>query len=426
MAQTTEAGSTAVVEIIDSTDDPGTGGEGDQPANEASESTGTAGGLAVRFPDVIGQERITTALGRSLRNGRVPHAMLFLGDDGVGKEATALDFARALLCRGKAGEKPCEQCADCAKTRQLQHPNLKILFPLPTPKESSDDDAAGEEYTAAQQRKIDEVLAAKRNDYYAPLEVQGGREIVLEHIRTLRREFAKTSYSGEYRVVLISAADRLRVQAANAFLKLLEEPPGGAVFILTSSRESRLLATIISRCQTFRFSPLPTQLLERALIERRNVATDAAATAARLAGGSWMQAREWAEGDPGRKMEQVVGVFRVLYKYDPGKIDELVDQLSTGAAAKELPVLLELMSIWLRDVQRFDADPERYAHLGRDASLSRFAQVCAGRDFARAVEEIEQARLDIERYVQPGLVMHQLLVRIATLLFDHGPLVVSR
>jgi hypothetical protein len=87
-----------VVEIIDTPED-----SGDQHGKAPEADTGE-GDTGVRFPGVIGQERIRQALARSLVNQRVPHAMLFLGDDGVGKEATALDFARALLCRGSTGQ----------------------------------------------------------------------------------------------------------------------------------------------------------------------------------------------------------------------------------------------------------------------------------------------------------------------------------
>ena len=107
-----------------------------------------------------------------------------------------LGLARTMLCLShhrnhgtEPAKLPCEECPSCAQSRKLQHPNLRILFPLPTPKEGGED-ASRETYTDAQQKQIDGVLAAKAEDAYSPLTVPGGQEILLPHIHALRQEFS--------------------------------------------------------------------------------------------------------------------------------------------------------------------------------------------------------------------------------------------
>ncbi|MDP8208751.1 MAG: hypothetical protein P9L92_18955 [Candidatus Electryonea clarkiae] len=379
--------------------------------------------LTVHFKNLIGQEKISKVLSKALLSDRLAHAYLFLGAEGVGKEAAAIDFARALICDlspGQANEMgeiiPCEQCSSCSKSRFLQHPNLKILFPMPKPKDRSEGETS-EEYSEKQSKRIEEALDAKVENYYSPLNVDGGKEILVEHIRTLRKEFSMTAFSGNRRVVIISQTDRLRKEAANAFLKLLEEPPVGTVFILISSHESRLLSTIYSRCQAIRFPPLPGEVIKNELQEKIGVDEQQAKTATRLSYGSWYRALEWASGNPVEEIEKAVEVFRLLAKGDPGIIDAEVDKLTGRDKAGNLPRLLGLMIEWLRDVQRYDSSSDENKEQSEEEALVRFANFCSGRDFAMALEEIDQARLDLTGNVQPAVVIHTLLVSLRKILF---------
>ncbi len=384
----------------------------------------------VRFSNLIGQERVRDVLTRAANTGRIAHAYLFLGEDGSGKEAAALDFARILLCKSDAERQgvnrtnlPCESCDSCAQSRKLTHSGLRLLFPQPKPqppKESQDGIDAVEQYSTAQRKLMDAVLAAKVDDYYADLAVSGGNEILIEHIRSLRQEFRLTSYSGGWRIVLISQADKLRVQAANAFLKLLEEPPPNVVFILTSSRESRLLPTILSRCQVLRFSRIDRETLRSELMTRVKVNEAKAEAATRLANGSWKRAVEWARGDPSKETAKVVELMRDLLRGDPGKIDQLVDFWGAAARSGSFAGLLERMSLWMRDVQRYDADPGSVSEFDWDEHLIKFASFTEGRHFEDALAAIDEARLDIERHVQTSLIAHNLFYQLRRVLFSQA------
>jgi len=384
----------------------------------------------VRFPHLVGQERVKDVLTRAANTGRIAHAYLFLGEEGSGKEAAALDFARVLLCKSDAerhsinrANLPCESCDSCVQSRKLTHSGLRILFPQPKPqppKESQDGIEAVEQYSSSQRKQMDAVLSAKVDDYYSELSVSGGNEILIEHIRSLRKEFRLTSYSGGWRIVLISQADKLRVQAANAFLKLLEEPPANVVFILTSSRESRLLPTILSRCQVLRFSRTDRETLRSELMTRMKVSEAKAEAATRLANGSWKQAVEWAKGDPTKETMKVIELMRDLLRGDPGKIDQLVDYWGAASRSGSFAGLLERMSHWLRDVQRYDADPGSVSEFDWDEHLAKFASFTEGRNFEDALAAIDEARLDIERHVQTSLIAYNLFVRLRRVLFSRA------
>lgn len=381
----------------------------------------------VVFSDLVGQERIVEILARAVTGKRLPHAYLFLGPEGSGREAAALGLAKALLCssdherRGSQPDTlPCGECDSCRQSQKLAHPGLTLLFPTPKPKEASSEEQPDISYSSAQQKQIEELLKLKAEDPYTPLTVAGGQEILIEHIRALRREFRLTSYSGGWRVVIVSQADRLRVEAANAFLKLLEEPPKQVMFILTSTRESKLLPTIVSRCQILRFPPLAEGELAEELEGKLDVDPKIASSAARLAGGSWREAVRWAKEDPAGEMTKAVDMLRQLVKGDPGVIDLVTDSVAQSSAG-EFERLLVLLSKWLRDVQRYAMDPGRHEALGRDKALVKFASFTAKRDHAAAIELVEESRLDLQRNVQPGLVAHHLFMSLWKLLFAKQP-----
>jgi len=178
--------------------------------------------MVVRLSAIRGQERAVGLLRRYLETGRVPPGLLFHGEEGIGKETAALAFAASLLCRAPSGGDACGECPDCRLVRAGSHPNFLRIGP--------------------------ENLS-----------------ISIDEIRRLQEELSLKSFSDRPRVALIHPADRMTVQAANALLKTLEEPPPGAHLLLAAHRISRLPVTIVSRCQKIPFVPLPTGLVESIL-----------------------------------------------------------------------------------------------------------------------------------------------------------------
>ena len=178
------------------------------------------------FPRVLGQSRAAFMLGGFLDSGRIPSSLLFLGPQGTGKNLMALEFARALLCRPrKTGAPACGRCSDCGSIDKRNHLDLAIV------------DAqyqAGILNEDADKQKI----------------------IKVETIRHLRKDMDMHSMLGSWKVAVIEDANALNDQAANALLKILEEPLPQRLWILISSQKERLPQTVPSRCFTIPFSPL--------------------------------------------------------------------------------------------------------------------------------------------------------------------------
>ncbi|NIM01382.1 MAG: DNA polymerase III subunit delta', partial [Acidobacteria bacterium] len=182
-----------------------------------------------RFGTILGHERPLGVLSDLLERQRVPHAMLFHGPEGVGKASTARLLARALICPASG----CGKCDDCRLFDAGNHPDY-IHVRLELRKDSK-------EYR---------------------------KQIVVDQIRQVASLIGLAPRAGARRLVLIDPADKMNLEAQNALLKTLEEPPPHAVLILVASRPQVLVSTVRSRCFALGFGPLRAEELARLLESR--------------------------------------------------------------------------------------------------------------------------------------------------------------
>ncbi|MBW1980697.1 MAG: DNA polymerase III subunit delta' [Deltaproteobacteria bacterium] len=199
------------------------------------------------FADIFGQQRVIRLLQRGLRNNRLPHSMLFTGQQGVGKRLTAVTLAKVLTCQGGNRLDCCEQCSSCAKVNNNNHPDVLTL--------------------------------------------NGQKDIIkIGQIRNMQQHLRFRPLEGDWRIVILDHAEQMTMEAANALLKSLEEPPAGNLFILTAPDVTALFPTIVSRCLHLRFQPLSQTVISRYLQESHGVKVEQADEVASLAGGSLSRA----------------------------------------------------------------------------------------------------------------------------------------
>ena len=192
-----------------------------------------------------GQDAALRVIERAVRAERAPHALLLVGPARVGKTTLALDLAAGLLCLADdPGMRPCRECAACRKVEHANHPDLHR---------------------------------------FAPEGV--GQQIRVAQVHALTAELALLPLEGRFRVAIIEAAHRLNLDAQNAILKTLEEPPAAVVLVLAADDSASLLPTVVSRCARLRLGPVAPDIVAR-MLEQAGVADRAQGTAlARLAGG---------------------------------------------------------------------------------------------------------------------------------------------
>jgi len=354
----------------------------------------------VGFENIIGQKRVISILERALISKRMPHALLFHGPEGVGKEAVALELAKALFCQ--KDEIYCNTCSDCKRVGQLSHPDLVLIYPAPKQPRNEEIQAIRE--------------SMKKNPYYRA-QPWPNPSILIDMIRNLKKTVSMTSYENKGRVVLIMEAHRMTTEAANSLLKILEEPLGKLTLLLISSQANLLLPTIVSRCQKIRFDPLLWQDIENALIKREQVTAEQAKIFARMSFGSYRRALELLEEDFDQKQNLMIDVLRKVLMPD---LDILltVETLVSQQEKKTIKELIALMLVWFRDAMVMEllgneSDyKEKIINIDRQDTLKKFVSGLERIEYDQVIPKIEQAVELIDRNVYINLVLLQLLFEL--------------
>ena len=237
------------------------------------------------FSEIRGHEAPVSSLSRSIREDRVASALLFHGPSGVGKLTTALALCRGLLCED-APAGTCGRCDSCRRVSAaaLMHPDVGLLWPQPLKRKAGG--KAGEEGDDGE-REPEDRPAGPLDPHSLQEEVRQDSRLRILAGPTRRRlsELFLSPGGGRRRILLILSAERLGDVSGNILLKVLEEPPGRAIIILLCESPSALLPTLRSRCQPYRFSPIPRSVVEDFLRARAAVSADGARLIASLAGG---------------------------------------------------------------------------------------------------------------------------------------------
>jgi DNA polymerase-3 subunit delta' len=213
---------------------------------------------------LIGHDGVKSLLASAVAAGRLPHALLLAGPRGVGKQRLALWLAQLVSCERPARE-PCGECRPCRLVLTLQHPDVHWFVPLELSRKGAD---ADKQVELVAEGLAEEMAARREQPFYDP--TAGGTAGLAIHsiaaVRLLLRRVALTPAAGRRKVFIVGDAERLIPQhgtedAANALLKVLEEPPADTHVILTASDPNALLPTILSRVVLVRVARLPDSVV---------------------------------------------------------------------------------------------------------------------------------------------------------------------
>jgi DNA polymerase-3 subunit delta' len=303
---------------------------------------------------VEGHTELKATLTAATARHRLPNSLLFHGPPGVGKQRLALWLGQLLLCEQPSPDGPCDGCHPCRLAVRLEHPDLHWFFPLARPKASGDrlGDAL-EEARAAE-------LAARRAEPLRATSTDGLAGIYLAHVHVLLRSASSRPAMGQRKVFIIGDAEALVPQesspeAANALLKLLEEPPADTTVILSAADPDVLLPTIRSRLLAIRVRPLATADVERFLDAHSDATPAHIRRAARIAQGSIGRAVGFLpqKNNPGPLEDIRAGARALLEAALAGSATPRL-----AAALAESPAgargafsdTLEDLTLWLRDL----------------------------------------------------------------------------
>jgi len=310
------------------------------------------------------------AAGEKLR-----HAYLFVGPEGVGRRTLALHFARALNCQ-KAAEPGefCGQCRDCRGIQKLQHPDLSLVMPE-----------------------------------------EGHQDILIDQVRALQHTLALAPYSSAYRVALLPDFQHVTIQAQNALLKTLEEPPEKVILLLTVNDVESLLPTIVSRCEVIRLRPASLTDTQDYLQSTRGLSEDQARLIAHLSGGRIGAAIRMVEGP--RVLDSRRETIDALLNLLPARLYERfkhADDLSNPyeqAREKAAGVLPIWLSFWRDVFIRSSGSTLPLVNLGLQGEVERIASQINPQAARSLVIAHEAAMEQLERNANVRLLLEALMLR---------------
>ena len=325
------------------------------------------------FDQITGNERVKNLLRRMLDEQRVPGALLFSGEEGIGKKLFAFELARALNCRSRVGNEACGTCKDCKRITRINYP-------------TSDD--------PEEKRRIFWTDHPDVGFVQAPT-----RLFHVIQMREIEREVNNHPYEGKARVFVIDDVDKFNDQSANALLKTLEEPSPASHLILITARPAMLLPTIRSRCQQVRFSPLTASEIERYLIENKLEKGEGATLRARCAAGSLGRALADDLESYKERRETMVSVLKALaVTGDRTRLLRVAEGLSDARNKDGYEADLELLETLIRDalLVAVRGDQEQIVNLD---ILPQLEEIARGIDATRAtnwIAQVEEVREQLE------------------------------
>ena len=306
-------------------------------------------GLGIRGP--WGREALLERIGTAVTQDRLPQSLLLRGPAGTQKRELALWVGALLQCAEPGPRGPCRRCRSCRLAERLEHPDIHLHFPMPRPKRASSREKLREAIESQRLARLAEL----REDPDGTLDEEAVTGIYLAAIENVRSQAARRPAMGRRVVFIIEEADRMVPQssspeAANAFLKLLEEPPDYAYLLLTSSRPEALLPTIRSRTASLRLPPLPEDRVLEYLADSLDAEGERALAVARRAEGAVGRARRLWSSDDEAARETADRLLRAALTGSPRARHLAASRFSArGARATLLPALEELRTR-LRDL----------------------------------------------------------------------------
>lgn len=323
------------------------------------------------FREIIGHKKEIAHLEQAIRADKVSHAYIFNGDKGTGKKTLADAFAMTLQCSGE-GERPCGECHSCKQAMSGNHPDIiYVRHEKPT-------------------------------------------SIGVEDIRDqLTGDIQIRPYNGKYKIYIIADAEKMTVQAQNAILKTIEEPPAYAVIILLTTNDQIFLDTIRSRCVTLNLKPVPDERVKEYLMEQLQVPDYQADICAAFAQGNIGKAVRLASSEDFNSIK--ASAMQLIRNAGRMEISDLIDYVKEVQEYKvTIQDYLDILALWYRDMVYFKATKDFDGIVFKDEirTIRDTVKVCSYEGVEEVMKAIENAKTRLSANVNFDLTMELLFLVI--------------
>ena len=321
------------------------------------------------FQDILGHELVRDHLQKAIQYRRISHAYILSGERGIGKKSVAKAFAMTLFCE-KGGDEPCMECHACRQLLSENHPDC-IWVTHEKPASIGVDDI---------REQVNNTIGIK-------------------------------PYSSAWKLYIIDEAEKMTVQAQNALLKTIEEPPEYAVIMLLTTNQDLFLPTILSRCIQLKLKPLQDQLVSDYLVRKFGVAEERADVYAAFSRGILGRALDIAASDAfGDMIRDILTILKEIHQMDTGQMLDCVRHLVNDYP--NLEEVLDLMQLWYRDILMFKVtkDMNGLTFKSEYSAVSRICSQSSYQGLEQILEAIDKAKVRLLANVNKELTLELMLM----------------
>jgi len=369
------------------------------------------------FRDVIGQEEAKQRLIREAKEGKIAHARLFCGPEGIGKLPLAIAYARYLSCQNPGEDDACGHCSNCMKYNKLVHPDLHFVFPVIKIKSK---DTVSDDFLAEWRELIGQTPYFNLNIWLKEMgaENQQAQIYVKESDEIIRKLNLKSSQGG-YKIMIIWLPEKMNVECSNKLLKLLEEPPSQTIFLLVSEEPDMLLTTIQSRTQRFNLFGIEEKQIAQKLTQQFGILEKDAIDIAHRCEGNYLKALETIHLNEENQLffELFVSLMRLSYQR---KIREMKQWSETMASMgrERQKQFLQYCQRMIREnfISNFHNPSITYLNEEERNFSSRFAPFVNERNVIGIMDELSEAQRHIEQNVNARMVFFDFSLKMIVLL----------
>lgn len=370
------------------------------------------------FKDVIGQEEAKKKFLLEVREGRIPHAQLFCGPEGVGKLPLALAYARYICCTNRGEADACGTCPSCIKFNKLVHPDLHFAFPIV--KKKGGKDVVCNDYISEWRKFVTGNPYFSFNHWLNEMGAENSQAIIYaKESDEIVRKLSLKSSEGGYKIMIIWLPEKMNQVCANKLLKLLEEPPPQTVFLLISEAPDMILTTILSRTQRFNIRKIEESNIADALKSKYGLADIDANNIAHVSNGNFLKAIEAIHLSEDNKLffELFVNLMRLSYQRKIREMKQWSEQVA-GMGRERQKNLLDYCQRMIRENFVYNLRQRDLVYLNTDEAnfASRFAPFVNERNVMGIMDELSEAQLHIEQNVNAKMVFFDFSLKMIVLL----------
>ena len=372
----------------------------------------------MKFSDIISHESAKNRLRVFVDSGRIPHAILLEGQQGIGKFALARAFAQYVHCENRINGDSCGCCPSCIQHQSFNHIDTHFVFPII--KKGSGKSAVSDDYIEEWREFLSQNPYMDFDKWLILLDnINAQPHIFVDESLDLIRKLNYTAHKAKYKIVLLWLPERMKLECANKLLKLIEEPFSDTLFVMVSNDSKQILPTIYSRTQRVELLRLGDDSIANYLVEKFASDPTTALSIAHLAEGNINKAeKEFAVSkEKSQFFEMFVELMRLAYQR---KINDLKRWSNDAASLGREPAIqfLNYCQRLIREnfIYNLNVNELNYMNKSEAQFSVNFARFITERNVQKLIEVLNKAQIDISGNANSKIVFFDLSIKVILLL----------